>query len=162
MSDWIDDAAERIERENARLQATKEFRDAAQAVLISAEPNVLAALFEAVTKDVEHFNTRFSLATQLLQEPVLVGNSGFRVERQYDPSFLLDVSADKNSPVISWNLRQSQGKDGYQTSGSFEIYLNRYGEAGLVDRGHPIAYEEASHKLLVPALQGLTKPIPSD
>ena len=149
MHDWISDAVKRIEKDRERRRKNEECKEAISRALKANGPGILETLRNAVEADVALFNTHFPEATKKLSTES-IGEVGFWVKRQYPPDFLLTARLREDRNVIEWEITRS----GSKLSGIFEA---QYDESGghLLENGIRITFEEASRKLIIPAIEGL-------
>ena len=149
MPDWIEDAAKKLKAEAERLKQEEECRRVMAATLLAQRPNIFGSLLAAVEKDVDLFAVHFPDAQEKLQKPIVIGDTKFEVLRAYSPIFDLDVTWDGNIS-IEWRISGERCIE----SGAFEMKYNDAG-GGLYDGGTVISFEEASKKLIAPAIRGL-------
>jgi hypothetical protein len=149
MPDWIEDAARRLKEEKDRRRKNGEAREAIAGALKANGGAIFETLRGYVKKDVELFNAHFPEATKKLTMQPL-GNVGFRIQRQYDPDFLLDVELQRDQTTITW---ERKGR-GVKAVGVLELQYDVSG-GHLVKDGDKITFEEASQRLIEPAIEGL-------
>jgi hypothetical protein len=148
MPDWIADAAKRVEAERERRRKYEESQTAIDNSLRANVPAIFEALRGAVEKDVALFNTHFPDYTKKLKDIEPIGDNWFQVHRAYDPVYLLVVKLDRERCEIGWEVTQNELK----SSGKFEI---KYDDGGgrLLENGYKITFEDASRKLIEPAVE---------
>ena len=155
MPQWVELGAKAIKDEQARKAQNQTYRDTLQKTLSVNSQNVFGCLLDSVAKSVEDFNVHFPDAQRKLHGPEMLGTSGFRVSRSYDPVFILTVKVAEG-PAISWDTTRSEvGVGLYSAAGSFEMQIEPSGDGSLLSSGTPISFDSASQELLLPAIEGL-------
>jgi hypothetical protein len=156
MSDWVEKEAKRLAVEETAKQKRIEMQQFEHNALILGAPVIFQSLIAAIKKDIQSFNKHFPHHEKKLNDLEMIGEHGFQVTRAYQPSFNLKVVFTPDLPVIKTEIRVPNMVDGDLTSRTddFRFGLQDSLAVYLLWGSNPITPEEASEKLLKPALAG--------
>jgi hypothetical protein len=153
MSGWVKDAANKIREEKERQKANEEYQRKLAETLAANAPAVFDKLLLQVEQDVQEFNKEFSAPEQRLDFERL-NDISFRVSRTRGWAFILTVALNRSSATIMCETQRPNTVDGqlYSTGDSFRVEMVGT-DPVLSDGSKIVSYEEASKKLLLPALE---------
>jgi hypothetical protein len=156
MSDWIAKAVEDKRSEKAEYDKAIGTAQFEREKILAASSEVFSLLMETVKQDVAEFNRLFTDHEKQLKPLEMIGEEGFKVERQYHPNYLLTVQFYSTVPTIKYVVKwpdDSNPNIQASTVGTFGFGLdNSVKNTLLLDRGQAITVEKASEKLLRPAV----------
>ena len=151
MSDWIEDASNRLRAEKERRVRVAMHQMTHQSALHAIIPASLEALIQAVEKDIALFNLHFPEAMKRLNDVERIGEASFQVVRHYARAFFLKVMAEDY--ILKYVIQcGDEAGDDHLIEGKFSIALDGNGEIRIFRGGDLITFEEASKELIAPAI----------
>jgi hypothetical protein len=157
MTDWIEQAKQRIEEDRERERKELEALSLKRQIVWEQAPKLFDSVREAVKTDVERFNRHYSQYNEKLSDLQLIGPKKFQVRRAYDPSFRLEVEFTDSPIEIRYTVEAPNIVDGkiYAYSDKFSFHLNVAAETVSLVKGREVMLpEDISKEMLLPAIRG--------